>query len=89
MVPPEVVLRGSRVVALVLVSLASAGVALLVEDHAPFPFPPGRLSPCRIQAGDDVEHVAGPGVPHVLLVGLLGVILVGGAGLDEPDVVGD
>ena len=43
----------------------------------------------RIQAGDDVEHVAGPGVPHVLLVGLLGVILVGGAGLDEPDVVGD
>ena len=46
MVPPEVVLRGSRVVALVLVSLASAGVALLVEDHAPFPFPPGRLSPC-------------------------------------------
>ena len=43
----------------------------------------------RIQAGDDVEHVAGPGVPHVLLVGLRGVILVGGAGLDEPDVVGD
>ena len=42
----------------------------------------------RIQAGVDVEQVAAPGVPHVFLDRHLEVALVGGAGLDEPDVVG-